>query len=247
MAHHALEQVWELLYRELDGALLERRSDLIFVLYPPIPIPQVNGAWVVEDTQAAADGLADAVAEVDAAGAWPWIQTRSAHERTRQAAFDLGLTHTELVPGMVMRPGELVEPDIEIEIALTSDDDLDATNEALAVSFEAPKELFEMFNDTLRRVEGVSVYSGRVDGTVVSTAVGVTVDGVTGVFDVATPPEHRGRGYGAALTAHVVRTAFETGSELAFLQSSEIGHSVYRRLGFRDVEEYILCTRPFPA
>jgi hypothetical protein len=44
-----------------------------------------------------------------------------------------------------------------------------------------------------------------------------------------------------------VRDGFEAGSELAFLQSSEIGHGVYRRLGFRDVEEYVLLTRPFAA
>ena len=35
--------------------------------------------------------------------------------------------------------------------------------------------------------------------------------------------------------------------EFAFLQSSEIGHSVYRKLGFRDVEEYVLLTRPLPV
>ena len=35
-----------------------------------------------------------------------------------------------------------------------------------------------------------------------------------------------------------------TGAELAYLQSSAMGHGVYRRLGFRDVEEYCLLTRP---
>ncbi len=78
----------------------------------------------------------------------------------------------------------------------------------------------------------------------VSTALGFTIDGATGIFNVATPPEHRGRGYGAVLTARAARDGFEAGSEFAFLQSSEIGHTVYRRLGFRDVEEYVLLTRP---
>jgi hypothetical protein len=60
-------------------------------------------------------------------------------------------------------------------------------------------------------------------------------------------PSTEGACYGAALTSRVVRDGFEAGSELAFLQSSEIGHGVYRRLGFRDVEEYVLLTRPFAA
>jgi predicted GNAT family acetyltransferase len=57
-------------------------------------------------------------------------------------------------------------------------------------------------------------------------------------------PDHRGRGHGAALTARVVQHGFADGARLAFLQSSLLGHSVYRRLGFRDVEEYTLLTRP---
>ena len=61
---------------------------------------------------------------------------------------------------------------------------------------------------------------------------------------MATPSEHRGRGHGAALTARVLRDGFEAGSEFGYLQSSAIGHGVYRRLGFRDVDEYTLFTRP---
>ena len=47
----------------------------------------------------------------------------------------------------------------------------------LALAFEAPKELFEQFWESLRRIEEVSLYVARVDGAIVSTAVGFTVDG----------------------------------------------------------------------
>jgi predicted RecB family endonuclease len=86
----------------------------------------------VEDTQAAVDALADALAEVEAAGAWPWVQTRSGHERARRAAAELGLTHRERIPGMVMRPGELVEPSGgAVEIDLIGATETDAANEIL--------------------------------------------------------------------------------------------------------------------
>jgi ribosomal protein S18 acetylase RimI-like enzyme len=202
---------------------------------------------VVEDSQAAAEALPGAIAEVEAAGAWPWVQTRSGHERTRQVALDLGLTHTERVPGMTMRPGDLADARAEVEIELVRDEDVDAINELLGACFGAPKELFDELGAGLARLEEASWYVGRAEGEIVSTAVGVTLDGATGVFNVATPPEHRRRGYGAALTSRVVRDGFEAGSELAFLQSSETGHGVYCRLGFRDVEEYVLLARPFPA
>jgi len=245
--HRALEAAWERLYEVFDGARFERRSDLIVALLPRFPIPQCNGAWVVEDSQAAADALPEALAEVEAAGAWPWVQTRSSHERARQQALDLGLTHSERVPGMTMRPGDLVDARAEVEIERIRDGDIDATNEILGACFGAPKELFDEFCAGLGRIEEASWYVGRAEGEIVSTAVGVTLVGATGVFNVATPPEHRGRGYGAALTSRVVRDGFRAGSELAFLQSSDIGHGLYRRLGFRDAEEYVLLTRPFPA
>jgi len=65
-----------------------------------------------------------------------------------------------------------------------------------------------------------------------------------GIFNVATPPEHRGHGYGAAITAQAIHDGFAAGAELSWLQSSAMGESVYRRLGFRAVESYVLFYRP---
>jgi hypothetical protein len=245
--HGALVSAWGDLFGAVDGGSFDRRGDLRISLCPHIPVPQVNGPWVIEDSQAAIDGLPDALAEVEAAGAWPWVQTRTAHARVRDAARELGLTHEERMPGMLLRPGELVEPVVaeELEVGLMRDDELTETNQVLASAFDVPRELFDLFMSLLVGLAGLSIYVGRVDGAVVSTALGFTADGTTGVFNVATPAEHRGRGYGAALTAGVVRDGLAMGSGLAYLQSSDIGHRVYRRLGFRDVEEYVLLTRPF--
>jgi hypothetical protein len=41
-----------------------------------------------------------------------------------------------------------------------------------------------------------------------------------------------------------VREGFAAGADLAYLQSSVLGESVYRRLGFREVASYELLTRP---
>jgi N-acetylglutamate synthase len=245
---HALQAVWARLYTELEGARFEPRGDLIVAVYPPFPIPQCNGPWVIEDTQSAADALAEAVAEVEAAGAWPWVQTRTGHEGARRAAAELGLTRCERIPGMVMRPGELVEPPSDgIDIDLIGAAEIDFANEILARSFGAPKELFDRFYGACAAIAEASSYVGRVDGKLVATALGITIGDVTGVFNVATDPEHRGQGHGAALTARVLRDGFAGGAKLAFLQSSEIGLGVYRRLGFREVERYQLLTRPAPA
>jgi predicted GNAT family acetyltransferase len=188
--------------------------------------------------------LAATVAEVEAAGEWPWVQTRSGHARTRQAALALGLTHTERIPGMVVRQDGFVEARAELEIRLIADEEIDEANALLATSFEAPIELFDQFSSAVNHMPEARWYVGRADGTIVSTALGFTLAGATGIFDVATPSEHRGRGYGAAITSHALRDGFAAGSEFGYLQSSTIGHGVYQRLGFRDVEEYTLLTRP---
>lgn len=240
----ALEAMQERLYSVFDGTRFERRADLIVLLCLPLPIPQFNGAWVVEDSPSAAEALAEAVAEIEAAGAWPWVQTRSGQSRTQQRAHSLGFTESVRVPGMVMRSGDLAEPAVDIQIELVGDGDVDAVNELLVACFGVPKEMLDELGGGVRRLEGACWYVGRADGAIVSSAVGLTVDGATGVFNVATLPEQRGRGYGAALTARAVRDGFRAGATFAFLQSSEIGHELYRRLGFRDVEEYVLLTRP---
>jgi GNAT superfamily N-acetyltransferase len=64
------------------------------------------------------------------------------------------------------------------------------------------------------------------------------------VFSVATPPEHRRRGYGGAISAHAARMGFEQGSDLAWLQTSDLGEPVYRRLGFQHSVMHSLLTRP---
>ncbi len=242
--HRALEAAAECLYARFEGARFERRSDFVVALLPAIPLPQFNGIWVSQDSDAAAAALGDAIAEVESSGSKPSVQLRSGFERTRQAALELGLTHAERIPGMVVRASELVEARAELDIGLITDDEVEATTEVLATSFDAPIELFERFMEVVRQMEEAHWYVGRAEGAVVSTAVANTFDGATGIFNVATPSEFRGRGYGSALTARAVSDGFQAGSEFAFLQSSPIGHGVYRRLGFRDVEDYTLLTRP---
>ena len=94
------------------------------------------------------------------------------------------------------------------------------------------------------RVAGARWYVGRLDGTVVSTALGVTTERATGIFNVATLPEHRRRGHGAALTA---RDGFADGAGLAHLHASPLGSPVYGRLGFRHVEDYVVQARSGPG
>jgi GNAT superfamily N-acetyltransferase len=124
----------------------------------------------------------------------------------------------------------------------------DGFDQALALTAEGfglPADLLApLYLPEVTGLDGFEVYLGRVAGRDVTTAASYVVDGDLGIFNVATPAEHRGRGYGAAITGSAVREGFAAGAELAYLQSSALGESVYRRLGFREVVSYELLTRP---
>ena len=76
-------------------------------------------------------------------------------------------------------------------------------------------------------------YLGYFDDEPVSTSTIFLGGGVAGIYDVATLPEMRGKGLGAALTLHPLLEARKAGYQIGVLQSSEMGFSVYKKLGFR--------------
>ncbi|MDQ2966701.1 MAG: GNAT family N-acetyltransferase [Actinomycetota bacterium] len=162
------------------------------------------------------------------------------------AARELGLTNEIRIPGMAVTPEELNDSASDLEVIRV--ETADGLAQALTVGasgFGVPAELVaSIYALEVADLEGLETYLGRADGRDVSTAVGFTIDGTTGIFSVATPEEHRGRGYGAAITAQAVRDGFAAGADLAGLQSSPMGEPVYKRLGFREVETYTLFAPP---
>ena len=77
-------------------------------------------------------------------------------------------------------------------------------------------------------------YLAFLDERPVATTVLFLAAGVGGIYVVATVPDARGRGIGAAITRRAMREARDLGYGMAVLQASPMGHSVYRRLGFQD-------------
>jgi N-acetylglutamate synthase len=233
----------------LEGGRFEHRDGYVWMLCPPVPVPAFNGVWPEEDSCAPA--IAEALDEIKAHGLPSSVITRRGRTpASEEVAEGIGLILSEELPGMALTREELRDvdvPELEVVTVATADE----LAQALAIAtegFGAPTDLFAPLYDTrFAQLDGFQYYLGRVGGVDVTTAGAYTIGDSVGIFNVATPEAHRGRGYGAGITAEAVRRGFRAGAEFAWLQSSAIGHSVYDRLGFRDVETYVLWTAPEAA
>ena len=77
-------------------------------------------------------------------------------------------------------------------------------------------------------------YLGYLNGGPVATSTVFYGGGVAGIYCVATLPEARGKGIGAAITLKpLLDTRDNDGYNYAVLFSTEMGTPVYQRIGFR--------------
>ncbi len=154
----------------------------------------------------------------------------------RSAAAAAGLIHDEDMPLMytVARPEAVAVPGLRVRRLGLGE--LAVHAEVAAAGFGASPSLFTPLTE-LGALEGspLRFYVAEVDGEAVTTGLGLMLLDHVGVFNIATPPIHRRKGYGTAVTAHIVEDALADGAAGAWLQSSPDGHAVYQRLGFADV------------
>lgn len=77
-------------------------------------------------------------------------------------------------------------------------------------------------------------YLAWVDNEAVSAASLLLHAGIAGIYGVSTVPKARQKGIGYAITHHLLREARAFGYHIAILAPSDMGLSMYRRLGFQN-------------
>jgi len=153
----------------------------------------------------------------------------------------------EEIPGMALLLADLPDESPPAGVAIERVVDAATFSQVSRVvveGFEAPLELvsaIERFGAVgFEPTNPQRTFLARLDGRSVGTALAVRAGEVLGIFNVATIPDARGRGVGRAVTLAALRDGAAAGCTMAVLQSSDMGHPVYERIGFRDFATYRL-------
>ncbi len=245
------ERLWNGMHRQdliavpVMGGWTEHHAGYDVVRLPALPLPDLNCVWA--DHEIDPGTLASEVARIEADGVPAAVMMWAGRTpRTEAAARGIGLTLDDREPGMALAPADLAIPrSVDAEVVRVQGSALREAQRVAELGFGVTEGLFAPnYGPSIGSHPGVGYYVAYAGGRPVSTAVGFTTEDIVCIYAVATPAEHRGKGYGAAVTARAVQDGFATGATLAVLSASPLGEPVYRRLGFREVLRYALLRRP---
>ncbi len=134
-----------------------------------------------------------------------------------------------------LEPADVAVPELSIRRLGADEAELHAHTAAAGFGHDSDHFL-RLLPPPVMSAHGLRAYVGEVEGQMVTTALGVTRGDSVGIFNAATPPQHRGRGYGAAITARTVQDGIAAGARWAWVQSSEPSRPLYEALGFETLE-----------
>ena len=237
----------------LPGMHEKRVAPGVISLMSGLPMATLNGVFT--------DAARPDVTELDRAAArvaglpLPWsIQFRGEPEPAAgRVAARYGLTARTTSPLMVYHPASdrqarPARASAAASVVVADAGDRTDYAAALATGFEAPPEIMAPFSSPEAfALPGAVPYLAREDGQVVAVGFGVFGEGTAGVFNIATVPAYRGRGYGRAVTSRIVADGVARGADLAYLQSSEDGYPLYQSMGFRTVETWTYLSTELTA
>ncbi len=168
-----------------------------------------------------------------------WLPGAS-RKRYRHLFERLGLRHSVDLPGMVaeqVAPPARRLPAMEV-LRVCPGPVRDAFCAIGALCFNVPVTWFGEVFDSASVWENFAGYVAYVNQEPVSTAAIVLGGSAMGVYNVATVPGHRRRGYGEAVMRYALEdTASRHGIARSVLQSTPAGYKLYQRMGYRTVTQ----------
>jgi ribosomal protein S18 acetylase RimI-like enzyme len=184
-----------------------------------------------------------------------WARDGVAEDRDLiDAAKAAGLKEVYAMPEMVLDHRAEIHPlptGVELRRVVSASDAADywevATGAYASIGF--PPEIFAFYeNHDGLTADNAATFIADLDGRPAGIAMTIVSHGVAGIYWVGTSDEARGRGLGWTVTATAVNAGFDMGAEIASLQASPMGESLYLRMGFETIFSYqLLMSTPAEA
>src|SRR5262245_5870069 len=216
-----------------------REAPGIFAFATGLPMALFNGCAVTGPVEP--EEIDSAVAWVKASGApfRVWVAEGLADERDHLARVPWLTAQQAPYPGMVLHPvPDPPAPSAGVTVRPVAADGIDGF---LAVLVEAGLErdlALRLFLHGFATDSAVALFVGRLDADPVGVSLAIRSDSASGVYNVVTLERARRRGVGTALTWAAAAAGSEWGRDTVVLQSSAMGESMYRAMGFRLVVPY---------
>ncbi len=171
-----------------------------------------------------------------------WISPSTRPANLAAILADQGLHHTYDAPGMVV---DLDTVDFHVPFDIRRVTKLDDWERVFMEGFSRPETDRGLWRGVYDQCGDEWVhFVGYLDGAPVATTSILLCGELAGVYFVVTLPSARGRGMGRAVTVAALQYAKRAGATHAALQSSEMGYSVYRAIGFEHVCDLTLYDWP---
>lgn len=164
-----------------------------------------------------------------------WLGPR-ARRHAERSMMQYGLHRAVEMPGMTavsLDPPRRDLPLLDI-VRVSSPAHQRAFCEIGAVCFQVPLPWFRDLFERDHLWDHFAGYVAYADSEPVATAAVVTLDHVAGVYNVATLPNHRRRGYGEAIIRHALLDAGPAW-RATVLQATESGRPLYEAMGYSGV------------
>ena len=235
----ALASTWAHLVAAIPHGWVRREGGILGGV-TGVALPTLNGVWP-EETILDAGLVSEVLDEVASSGLPYCLQLRpGSPDELAALAAKRGMVKEEPIPLMVLDNGDGLEAAQKVEhleIRQLRAEEAQIHAKIAALGFQSPEEPFvQLMTPELLRTPGTRCYLGTVSDEPVTTGLGVTLGESVGVFNIATPPDHRGHGFGAAVTARATADGFAGGASWSYLQSSEAGFNIYTGLGYLMIE-----------
>lgn len=232
---------WRDRVRHLKGHVIHE-VDGVVVCLTGLDDDEQNTALIEREPEDAAAALAEAEGVFRAHGRTLGVDVeRGRHPDVDAALRAIGLEMVATRPAMAadvedVEPAQV--PDgVEI-VRVTEPETLADLVDVEVGAFETDRAVAEgLLAPSQLSLPNVRLYAAIADGRAVAQAVTNTQGGAVGVFGVATLPEYRRRGIGTAITAFAIDDVRDE-TDLAWLQSTEMGRPLYERMGFRPVSDW---------